>query len=1359
MKLNLSYTATVTASDGTNSTTQDITVNVTNQNDNSPIFTSEATFSAAENQTAIGTVVATDADGDSITYSISGSDITINSSSGVIAFASAPDYETTTSYSATVTASDGTNSTTQDITVNVTNENDAPKISNSNVFSIDENQRDVGQIIASDDDEDSLTYSISGSDFTISDSGVISFTFDPDYETQNIFQETVTVSDSVNASTQVITVNVNNLNDNSPQITSRAEYIVEKGATNIGSVTATDLDGITSFIYSISDSDLEVSDQGVITLSEDINSSKRFITAILSVSDSINTATQTIYVAVGDTVSQVGETIDFHWFKNRYWEWSNSSTFFKKNNRVVSTNKSYDFDGTNWIDNKWPNNNEDTPDQDTPAISVIDTNEDGTYQLVGLITENYISYENFSINRLINNEWVNVGSLNGIADSYLVDSKYMTISDDGLRFAAHEIEDSTESFDASKGYCAIYEYASGSWSQIGRIQSSFYGTCKLSGNGNAIATVSNTSRDIKVYKYTNSSWVQQGLSMSAEDNSTKILINKTGSIIAFNNTSYYGSGSSYCNNNNTGDASLDGKVSVYEYKDDAWSIKGNEISGPFGICWVGIADINEDGDKVLISGYGDYEGILDPDGEQMKIHKTFIMQLHNSKWWPITKPINNLLNYGAYVENGQIKAGPVSTQWQTRRALSSFSPSSDSSFGSVYFDKYGYSFNETTGWNCQDHRFDCFTTDNLSIYSVNTTNSPPEASNKAFSLNLLPQAQTTSNFSLSGVATDIDGDSLTYSVVTNGIYGTATINGNTLAYQTDASTKSSATETITIKANDGNIDSESSTITIYLKTDPLYQYQWHLNNTGQTNFASNGGTSGADLNLDSVIVSGYTGDGVVVSIIDDGLEIAHEDLVDNVVTGSWNFNNSSSDPTLSSPCEEQTNSSCGGHGTSVAGIIAAKGWNNKGGRGIAPDASIIGYNLLGRGGYYYDEQNQARGVNPPGGVTADIYNMSYGPDYGEDENGDPKVTYELPEYIEANYQTVVDGFVNGVNNLRSGKGAIYLKASGNEFSKNSTSDCGTTLLACNEIIWDAETALPYLMNISALDANDISASYSTPGAGLWVSGYGGEYGSSNPAIMTTDRSSCDLGYSRSNNSVNDFMSGTNNENSDCNYASTFNGTSSATPAVAGVVALMLDANPDLTWRDVKHILALTAQKIHSSASHEYQGITQFQWIENKAGYNYHNWYGFGKVDTEEAVSAAESFTANNLGSFITTGFVGSGTLNQEISYPDYLLHTIPVSKPAGSNGKIEFVRVSIIFDHEIPKSIGIRLLSPDGTVHNIMQPLTNVGTNPKDYYFDIGVSGFYGENIEGNWSIAIDDYIDDSISGTLIAWGIEIYGN
>ena len=79
------------------------------------------------------------------------------------------------------------------------------------------------------------------------------------------------------------------------------------------------------------------------------------------------------------------------------------------------------------------------------------------------------------------------------------------------------------------------------------------------------------------------------------------------------------------------------------------------------------------------------------------------------------------------------------------------------------------------------------------------------------------------------------------------------------------------------------MDSAAKTITVDLKSDPLYEHQWHLANTGQTNFSDTAGTAGEDLNLDSVIAGGTTGKGSVVSVLDDGLEIAHEDLAANVL--------------------------------------------------------------------------------------------------------------------------------------------------------------------------------------------------------------------------------------------------------------------------------------------------------------------------------------------------------------------------------------------------------------------------------------------------------------------------------------------
>ncbi len=299
-----SYTATVTASDGTNTVTQDITVNVTDAND-PPTFTSNATFSAAENQTAIGTVTATDPEGDALSFTISGSDITIVSSTGLLEFASAPDYETQTSYSATVTVSDGTNSVTQDITVNVTNVNDvAPEFTSDATFSAAENQTAIGTVTATDAEGDTVTFTISGTDLEITSAGVLTFATAPDYETDTSFTATVTASDGTNSTTQDITVNVTNVNDNSPQFTSGANFSAEENQTAIGTVTATDADGDT-VSFTISGSELQITSAGVLSfVSAPDYESKDTYTATVTASDGTNTTTQDITVTVTDVANE-----------------------------------------------------------------------------------------------------------------------------------------------------------------------------------------------------------------------------------------------------------------------------------------------------------------------------------------------------------------------------------------------------------------------------------------------------------------------------------------------------------------------------------------------------------------------------------------------------------------------------------------------------------------------------------------------------------------------------------------------------------------------------------------------------------------------------------------------------------------------------------------------------------------------------------------------------------------------------------------------------------------------------------------------------------------------------------------------
>jgi ethanolamine utilization protein EutP (predicted NTPase) len=292
------YTATVTASDGVNTTTQDITVNVTNVNDVAPSFTSVSTFSAAENQTAIGTVTATDAEGDDVTFTVSGTELAITSA-GVLTFVSAPDYETKATYTATVTASDGTNTTTQDITVNVTNVNDvAPEFTSEATFSAAENQTAIGTVTATDAEEDDVTFTVSGDELAITSAGVLTFVEAPDYETKATYTATVTASDGTNSTTQDITVNVTNVNDNNPSFTSSATFSAAENQTAIGTVTATDADG-DAVTFIISGDELAITSAGVLTfVSAPDYETKATYTATVTASDGVNSNTQNITVNI-----------------------------------------------------------------------------------------------------------------------------------------------------------------------------------------------------------------------------------------------------------------------------------------------------------------------------------------------------------------------------------------------------------------------------------------------------------------------------------------------------------------------------------------------------------------------------------------------------------------------------------------------------------------------------------------------------------------------------------------------------------------------------------------------------------------------------------------------------------------------------------------------------------------------------------------------------------------------------------------------------------------------------------------------------------------------------------------------------
>ena len=235
---------TVTASDGELSASQDVAITLTDVNE-APVITSAATVSVEENGTAAFTATATDVDGDTLTYTLSGADaalFTIDAATGEVSFLEAPDFETPGDvgadnvYDVTVTASDGELSSSQDVAITVTDLNEvAPIITSMASFTIAENQTSVFTATATDDDSETLTYSLTGVDATLftidASSGAVSFLVAPDFDNpadtdgDNIYDITVAASDGELIATQDVAVSVVNIN-NLPIVTTEIPDVI-----------------------------------------------------------------------------------------------------------------------------------------------------------------------------------------------------------------------------------------------------------------------------------------------------------------------------------------------------------------------------------------------------------------------------------------------------------------------------------------------------------------------------------------------------------------------------------------------------------------------------------------------------------------------------------------------------------------------------------------------------------------------------------------------------------------------------------------------------------------------------------------------------------------------------------------------------------------------------------------------------------------------------------------------------------------------------------------------------------------------------------------------------------------------------
>ena len=480
-------------------------------------------------------------------------------------------------------------------------------------------------------------------------------------------------------------------------------------------------------------------------------------------------------------------------------------------------------------------------------------------------------------------------------------------------------------------------------------------------------------------------------------------------------------------------------------------------------------------------------------------------------------------------------------------------------------------------------------------------------------------------------------------------------------------------------------------------TDPLLFKQWHLQNTGQS-----AGTIGEDLNVLPAWARSQ-GVGVRVAVIDNSLETVHPDLSANVVSkGSYDYRSATRGNNDPLPCTLGDT-----HGTSVAGIIAAKADNAIGGSGVAPQARLVGFNALATNTDADLADALLRDVDKNA-----VYNSSWG------SQDDAKL-----HPVTSLHALALD---RGVRIGRNGLGAIYVFAAGNGGCYRPSGES-----ACQPDSTNYDGYLNHLavIAVGALDRNGKAPAYAEPGANLLITAPGGD--SAIGVTTTAIRGS---------------------------YVSNFAGSSAAAPMVAGVSALMLAANPALSWRDVRLLLARTARRVDS---------THVGWsVQNgsQAPYAFNPVYGFGAVNADAAVAAAVSWqTLGGSERLITCGpYVRE--LNESIVDAGAALRSDVTVDAAGcAIGHIEYVELEFTASHEYSGDLQIQLTSPSGAVSELARPrrcgaaLRN--TNDCGVYeaWRFGSVRHLDEAASGTWQLSVSDKVAGK-TGQMGRWSLRIYG-
>lgn len=476
--------------------------------------------------------------------------------------------------------------------------------------------------------------------------------------------------------------------------------------------------------------------------------------------------------------------------------------------------------------------------------------------------------------------------------------------------------------------------------------------------------------------------------------------------------------------------------------------------------------------------------------------------------------------------------------------------------------------------------------------------------------------------------------------------------------------------------------------------DPMYNSQWYLHGKQDEHQVRRQGPI-KNMAIEEAWKAGATGKGVVLSVLDDGIEHNHTDLAQNYDPfASGDLNDNDDDPF---PRYDITNENK--HGTRCAGEIAMIANNGVCGVGVAFKSRIGGVRILD--GKVTDEI-EARSLTY-NLSHIDIYSASWGPN--DDGN-----TLEGPGKLASL------ALQKGVTQGRQGKGAIYMWASGNGGRMRDNCNC------------DGYTSSIYTLSVSSASEHGIKPWYSERCASTFTSAYSSGNMADHSVVSADLHNLCTTQHT---------------------------GTSAAAPIAAGIVALALEKNPSLTWRDVQHLVAWTSNMGPLE--------TESGWFQNAAGFCVNPAFGFGLMDAFKLVVTADPETWVNVPPQVTCTVNANNASNlpQNLNSGHFIEVQIQTNGCEDTPNEVNYIEhIEVVFSLSYTKrgDIGASLVSPSGTETVLMEPREYDRSSEGFDEWPLMAVHFWGEKPEGTWRFRVYDKTDNKNHGVLTNVSLVIHG-